>query len=125
MCNILYRLVLVKTVLIESVFKKQKFFFLCFFSQWIFFSWKSVFIVLFFHQNVFLFYNDGKNYCLYSNLLQFPYSSKFFGLTLLGILAHKYIMIALVIIYCYCNIKCGKEASRLQMYVGLEKYSSK
>ena len=110
-------------VLIESVFKKQKCF-LCFFFTVVFFSQEKCFLVLFFIK-MFFFNNDGKNYCLYSNLSQFPYSSKFFCLASLGILAHIYIMITLLIIYHYCNIKCGKEAWRLQMYVGVEKYSSK
>ena len=97
------------TVLIESVFKKQSVF-LCFLSQWCFFSWKTVFSAFFFIKMCVFFNNDGKNYCLYSNLLQFPYSSKCFCLTLLGILTHIYIMITLVVIYHYCNNKCGKEA---------------
>ena len=44
---------------------------------------------------------------IYHNFLIAP---NFFLLALLGILAHIYIMTTLVIIYHYCNIKCGKEA---------------
>ena len=93
------------TVLIESVFKKQVFFVL--FFTVVFFFLEKCFLVLFFIK-MFFFYNDGKNYCLYCNLLQFPFSSNFFCLTLLSTLIHIYIMITLVIFYHYYNIKCGK-----------------
>ena len=102
-------------VLIESVFKKQKCF-LCFFLSGVFISWIKVFLVLFFFfflSKCVFFHNDGKNYCLYSNLLQFPCSSKFFCLTLLGILAHIYIMITLVIIYHYAALNVAR---RLKCY---------
>ena len=106
------------TVLIESVFKKTKVFYCAFLDRGVFvflffFFHGKVFLVLF-HQNVFcffvFFYNDGKNYCFHSNLSQFPCSSKFFCLPSLSILAHIYIIITFVILYHYCNIKCGKEA---------------
>ena len=90
-------------VLIEIIFKKQKCFFVLFFHSGVFFP-------AFFLSKCIFFYNDGKNYCLYCNLSQFPYRPKLFCLALLGILIHTNIMITLVIIYHYCSIKCGKEA---------------
>ena len=62
------------------------FFFFCiggFFSGKVYFS--AFFIKMCY------FYNVGKNYCSYCDLLQFPYSSKFFCLTSLGILTLNYI----------------------------------
>ena len=97
-------------VLMESFFKNQKCFFVLFFTVVFFFSWKSVFQCFFSSKCVFFFYNDGKNYCLYCNLLQFSCRSKLFCLALLSILTHTNIMITLVIIYHYCISKCGKEA---------------
>ena len=48
------------------------------------------------------------------------YITKYHSIPVTGIL-----LITLVIIYHYCNIKCGKEAWRLQIYVEEEKYGSK
>ena len=61
--------------------------------------------MLFFFIKMCFFHNDGKIYCSYCNLLQILYSSKFFCLASISILTHIYIMITLVIIYHYCNIK--------------------
>ena len=62
------------TVLIESVFKKQSgFFFVLFFTVVFFFPGKVFLVLLVFIKMCVFFNNDGKNDCLYSNLLQFPY----------------------------------------------------